>query len=119
MADNLNLALYEVMNDKDKTLSFHPDLSEYEKPIQAGAALAEKSIVELEDNTGINILNKSRMYCEMSAVYWIWKKTSHDWIGIEHYRRHLLVKPEMLTNLCFTYHQKNLRIRHVQKAIYT
>ena len=36
------------------------------------------------------------MYCEMSAVYWIWKNTDHDWIGIEHYRRHLLVKPEML-----------------------
>ena len=98
MTDNINFVLYEVMNDKDKPLSFHPKLYSYEKPIQAGAALAARSIAELHDDTGINISNKNRMYCEMSAVYWIWKNTDHDWIGIEHYRRHLLVKPEMLTD---------------------
>ena len=95
-ADGVNFTLYEVMNDKDKPLNFHPELHYYEKPIQAGAALTERTIAELRDSTGINISMKNRMYCEMSAVYWIWKNTNHDWIGIEHYRRHLLVKPEML-----------------------
>ena len=93
---NVDFVLYEVKNDRDKPLSFHPDLFSYEKTIQAGAALSEKSIAEIKDNTGVNISEKNRMYCEMSAVYWIWKNTKHDWIGIEHYRRHLLVKPEML-----------------------
>ena len=98
LSQNINFAMYEVRNDKDKPLSYHPELSSYEIPIQAGAAIAEKSIAEVKDNTGINISSKNRMYCEMSAVYWVWKNTDHDWIGIEHYRRHLLVKPEMLTD---------------------
>lgn len=96
LSENIDFAMYEVKNDKDKPLKHHPELYSYEIPIQAGAAIADKSIAVVKDNTGINISNKNRMYCEMSAVYWIWKNTNHDWIGIEHYRRHLLVKPEML-----------------------
>ena len=95
-SQNIDFTMYEVRNDKDKPLSYHPEMYSYEIPIQAGAAIAEKSIADVKDNTGINISEKNRMYCEMSAVYWIWKNTNHDWIGIEHYRRHLLVKPEML-----------------------
>ena len=90
--------LYEVKNDRDKPLSFHPELKEYEKTIQAGAALASTTIAEITDDSGENISVKNRMYCEMSAVYWIWKNTHHDWVGIEHYRRHLLISPEMLTD---------------------
>ena len=97
MTRDLDFVPYEVMNDRDKPLDHHPELFEHETPIQAGAAIAERSIADLKDNTGINISDKNRMYCEMSAVYWIWKNTEHDWIGIEHYRRHLLVRPEMLT----------------------
>ena len=98
ISGDIDFSMYEVRNDKDKPLSFHPKLNSYEIPIQAGAELAEKSIAEVKDNTGINISKKNRMYCEMSAVYWIWKNTDHDWIGIEHYRRHLLIKPEMLND---------------------
>ena len=91
-----DFVLYEVRNDRDKPLDFHPELFPYEKPIQAGGAIADAVIADLRDDTGINISSRNRMYCEMTAVYWIWKNTDHDWIGIEHYRRHLLVKPEML-----------------------
>ncbi len=93
-----DLKIYEVMNDRDKPLSYHPDLYSFEQPIQAGAALAEKMIADVKDNTGENISEKNRMYCEMSAVYWVWKNARHDWVGIEHYRRHLLIKPEMLAD---------------------
>ena len=96
-----DFVLYEVNNDRDKPLSTHPELHPYECPIQAGAALADARILYndapmLTDNTGDHISEKNRMYCEMSAVYWIWKNTDHEWTGIEHYRRHLLVKQEML-----------------------
>lgn len=90
------LVLYEVRNDRDKPVENHPKLFDYERAIQAGAAISETIITPVTDHTGINISRKNRMYCEMTAVYWIWKNTEHDWVGIEHYRRHLLVNPGML-----------------------
>ena len=93
-----DFVLYEVRNDRDKPLSYHPELLSYEKSIQAGAALADRLIADVTDDTGVNISEKNRMYCEMTATYWVWKNTDHDWVGIEHYRRHLLVKPWMLTD---------------------
>lgn len=94
----MDFIMYEVKNDRDKPLREHPVLFPYERPIQAGAAVADAIIAEITDHTGIHISHKNRQYCEMTAVYWVWKNTNHDWIGIEHYRRHLLVKPEMLTD---------------------
>lgn len=89
-------ALYEVRNHRDKPLKTRPALREFEQTIQAGAALSDKRIAELTDDTGANISAKNKQYCEMSATYWVWKNTNHVWTGIEHYRRHLLVTPGML-----------------------
>lgn len=93
-----DFVLYEVCNDRDKKLAAHAELYPWEKTIQAGAALSDHRIAEFSDDSGDNISEKNRMYCEMSAVYWIWKNRRHDWVGIEHYRRHLLVNPQMLKN---------------------
>lgn len=95
-AREVDFALYEVRNDRDKPLADHPDLFSFEIPIQAGAALTDTKIACISDNTGDNISEKNRMYCEMTVAYWIWKNTLHEWVGLEHYRRHLLIKPEML-----------------------
>ncbi len=95
-ADETDLMLYEVMNDRDKALSHHPKLLSYERSIQAGAMLTGMRIADITDDTGTNISERNRMYCEMTAVYWVWKNTNHSWVGIEHYRRHLLVTPDML-----------------------
>lgn len=91
-----DIVLYEVRNHRDKPLQTRPALREFERSIQAGAALSERRVALLTDDTGVNISAKNRQYCEMSATYWIWKNTHHAWTGIEHYRRHLLVTPEML-----------------------
>lgn len=39
------------------------------------------------DAVGDNIAAKNRNYCELTAVYWIWKNVSCNIVGIEHYRR--------------------------------
>ncbi len=96
MKEDIDFVMYEVGNHRDKSLSNSPLLQTYETKIQAGAALTDVKIAMLQDNTGDNISERNRQYCEMSAVYWIWKNTNHEWTGIEHYRRHLHVKPEML-----------------------
>ena len=59
-------------------------------PIQVGAALAENHFPGfLHDDTGDNISDKNRSYCELTAQYWAWKNIEADYCGFFHYRRYL------------------------------
>lgn len=46
------------------------------------------------DNTGDNIAEKNPYYCELTALYWVWKNQSKNFdnIGLCHYRRLLTKK---------------------------
>jgi hypothetical protein len=94
-----DLAIYEVNHIKDKQLKQWASLSVWETPIQVGAALTDKRIAEIRDDTGDNISAKNPRYAEMTAVYWLWKNTSHDYKGIAHYRRHLTLSDAQINAL--------------------
>jgi hypothetical protein len=91
-------SLYEVRHHLDEPLRNRPELKPWEIPIQAGAEPASVKICEQTDNGGDNISGKNKQYCEASAMYKVWKSASADWVGIEQYRRHLLVTPDMLSD---------------------
>ena len=61
-------------------------------PIQVGAALNTDRFGYLLDNEGINISNKNKNFCELTACYWIWKNEKTENVGLCHYRRYLSKK---------------------------
>ena len=59
-------------------------------PIQVGAALTDIRFPGfIYDNSGDNISELNRSYCELTAQYWAWKNCGADYLGFFHYRRFL------------------------------
>lgn len=63
-----------------------PPMEGYRK-IQAGAALHDEITDCLRDDSGDNISSKNPFYCELTAIYWVWKNCDDDVKGLTHYRR--------------------------------
>lgn len=63
-------------------------------PIQVGFAgpIERDCKPIIRDDSGDNIAQKNRTFCEMTAVYWIWKNAHHEYVGLDHYRRHFCLR---------------------------
>lgn len=74
-----------VMTHKQYT---KPDDDLY-RTLHVGKAISQDLGYE-GDDTGEQISNKNKNYCELTGMYWIWKNVSCDIVGICHYRRYFI-----------------------------
>jgi len=91
--------VYVVHSEFDKKLKSAERLRDYEIPLQAGAALTDERMCLIRDNQGENISEKNRQYCELTALYWIWKNDASEYAGLCHYRRRFAVSNEQMSKL--------------------
>jgi len=61
-------------------------------PLHVGKGLVKDDFGIIGDNTEDNISEKNPYYCELTAMYWIWKNIKTDVVGLFHYRRYLNFK---------------------------
>ena len=57
-------------------------------PVQVGARGRASIDGFIRDDEGDNISEKNPRYSELTALYWGWKNTDADYLGLAHYRRH-------------------------------
>lgn len=107
-------------------------------PIQVGASLhPDLELGIYKDNTGDNISERNDYYCELTALYWLWKNVKADYKGLCHYRRlftyrrnikyklYNLLKPLQIlrshpffNSPCIIYESKNRFESDAQKTLY-
>ena len=56
------------------------------QPIQVGDS-ANSFPGHIRDDTGDNISEKNPSFCELTALYWVWKNAKDEYKGLVHYRR--------------------------------
>ncbi len=67
------IRMYMAKSHVDRPLRDSGSLPDYVFPIQAGAACCDGRVADLTDNTGEHISDRNGNYCELTALYWIWK----------------------------------------------
>lgn len=57
-------------------------------PVQVGRVIAPAALPFAGDDTGENISDMNRSFCELTGLYWMWKNVRAEAYGLSHYRRH-------------------------------
>jgi len=89
--DNQTVKIFLTYKNKNKVIK-----SDILTPIQTGRAVSDEIFHEMiGDDTGDNISHLNAYFCELTAIYWVWKNYDKignpDKIGFMHYRRHFVL----------------------------
>lgn len=79
---SIDLKIYIASHKK-----FQKPKEDFLIPIHVGKA-SKEDIGFKGDDTGDSISNKNENYCELTALYWVWKNEKSDFYGLFHYRRY-------------------------------
>lgn len=91
--------VYVVHSIWDKPLKEKAILHNFEIPIQVGASLTDIKMFPIRDNLGENISGKNTQYCELTALYWIWKNDTSKYVGLSHYRRRFEITEKQIEKI--------------------
>lgn len=94
-----SIQVFQAKSHIDKQLRSQSAVASYVYPIQVGAALTDRRLVDLQDNQGDNISAKNRNYCELTATYYAWKHSHAAYKGICHYRRIFDISEQQMQRL--------------------
>ena len=90
------ISIYTVSHKR-----FNPPKNGIYIPIQVGKRFSGLDLGYLSDDTGDNIAERNKNYCELTALYWIWKNASSDIVGLCHYRRYFTKNGFSSREKCF------------------
>lgn len=103
------LQIYQAKFHRDKPLKRTYAKADWVVPMQVGAALTTDRVAKEVDCTGDHISGKNVNYCELTALYWMWKNRLEkngysnsaeiEYYGLFHYRRILDIQSEDLSRI--------------------
>ncbi len=103
------IRIYMAKSHVDKPLKKTSPLPDHVFPIQVGTDCCDTRVANLADNTGENISGKNGNYCELTALYWVWKNKlmesgtldgeAGQYYGLCQYRRELDLQEDDLLRL--------------------
>lgn len=130
--DEAGLKVFMAKFHRDRSLTKSYDFPSWITFLQVGASLTEERIADLCDNTGDHISEKNVNYCELTALYWLWKNRLNEedpaekaaYYGLFHYRRVLDITREDLMRMKAnnidavlpfpTLHEPDIREHHIR-----